>query len=111
METHHLSAFWDILPTLLGEGEQRQHDYLHERGGRVALRQGKWKAVRYNVSKDADSSLELYNLSVDPSEANNIADQQPEVVTRLGVLLENARTESPEANFNFPSKKKRKQEG
>jgi len=134
-ETDHLSAFWDVLPTmaeltgqpvpancdgisflptLLGEEGQRQHGYLywefHERGGRVALRQGKWKAIRYNVSQAANSPLELYDLSVDPAEASNIANQHPEVVARLDALIKNARTESSVAHFNFPPKKNRKQQ-
>jgi len=130
-ESDHLSAFWDVmptaadlagvsapdgidgisfLPTLLGEKGQKDHDYLywefHEMKGRVAIRKGKWKAVRYNVALDPDSPLELYDLSVDPDEKNNISAQHPEVVAELNALIKNARTVSPVGDFNFPLRRK-----
>ena len=123
----HISAFWDVLPTmaqltgvptpegidgvsflptLLQEGSQYQHDYLywefHERQGRVAIRKGKWKGVRYEVALDPHSPLELYDLEADPGESNNLAALHPEVVQELDALLRQARTESPIDRFNFP---------
>ena len=122
--TDHVSAFWDVLPTLAavtgaevpgatdgvsflptltGEGEQEQHDYLywefHERGGRQALRQGKWKLVRYDVGKEPQGDYELYDLSTDIGEDNNLAAEHPEVVERLSALLEGARV--PSETFTF----------
>jgi arylsulfatase A-like enzyme len=135
-ETDHLSAFWDVYPTmaelvgqpvagemdgisflpaLLGKEGQKKHDYLywefHELQGRVALRQDHWKAVRYNVAVDAESPLELYDLSTDPAETTDIADQHPEVAARLDALIRNARTESPEHDFNFPLRRKKTRGG
>ncbi len=95
-----------FLPTLLKEGTQRPHDYLywefHERGGRVAIRKGNWKGVRYGVATDPNSPLELYDISKDPSEKNNVAAQNADVVRELDALLKGARTVSPVAKFNFP---------
>ncbi len=130
-ETDHLSAFWDVLPTmadvigkrkpkdidgisflpaLLGKEGQVEHEYLywefHESKGRVAIRKGKWKGVRYDVAVDANSPLELYDLSADPGEDNNIAGQHPEVVADLDALISGARTVSPVDKFNFPLKRK-----
>jgi arylsulfatase A-like enzyme len=121
----HLSAFWDFLPTfaelagqpvpagldgislaptLTGRGLQAQHDYLywefHEGGGRVALRQGDWKVVRYEVLKAPDGPLALFNIAADPAETTDLAAQRPELVKRLDGLLRSARTESPIFKFS-----------
>ena len=123
--SNHISAFWDVmptlaeiigvsapenidgisfLPTLLGqEGQQKQHDYLywefHERKGRQAVRKGDWKAVRYNA-KIGDRPTELYNLAEDIGEENNLAGQHPELVKEMEEIMKNARTESE--IFKFP---------
>jgi arylsulfatase A-like enzyme len=125
-ESDHVSAFWDffptfseitgaagpvetdgisMVPTLLGEGDQAEHDYLywefHELGGRQAIRKGKWKAVVYEVEDhhpDADN-LELYDLEADPGESTDVAGSHPEVVREMKELLEQART--PSSIFAF----------
>ncbi|MCC5931436.1 MAG: arylsulfatase [Cyclobacteriaceae bacterium] len=91
-----------FLPSLLGHGNQNTHEYLywefHERGGRQALRQGDWKLVRYNVLTE-NFTTELYNLSKDIAEENNLAEEQPEKVAELLGLMKNART--PSEIFRF----------
>ncbi|MDX1563842.1 MAG: arylsulfatase [Phycisphaeraceae bacterium] len=94
----HSSAFWDFLPTacelagaevpghvdgisylpeLLGK-PQKKHDYLFWKAGRrIAVRSGKWKYVTYG-KRD-----ELYDLSVDIGESNNLAAGHPDVLRRL----------------------------
>ena len=135
-QTDHLSAFWDVLPTiaelagqsvpesidgisfvptLLDKPGQKEHDYLywefHEKKGRVAMRQGNWKAVRYNVAVDPDSPLELFDLSSDPGETKNVADQFPEVVAKMNAQIKNARTASNVPDYNFPLVRTRAQNG
>ncbi|MEM9159687.1 MAG: arylsulfatase [Verrucomicrobiota bacterium] len=122
----HVCAFWDVmptladlagvspspktdgvsfLPTLLG-GEQEEHKYLywefHERKGRLAIRKGKWKGVRYNAALNPTAKLELYNLMDDPGEELDLAEYYPEVVDELDKLMKGARVESPVERFNFP---------
>jgi arylsulfatase A-like enzyme len=120
----HVSAFWDWLPTfaelagqpapagldglsltptLTGRGRQTQHDYLywefHEGGGRVALRQGDWKVVRYDVLQAPDGPLALFNLAADPTETTDLAARHPDRVKALDALLRGARTDSPVFRF------------
>jgi len=123
----HVSAFWDVfptltemigtstpenldgisfLPTLYGK-EQPQHEYLywefHERGGRKALRKGDWKLVQYDVFDPNKTSTELYNLSADIGEDNNLAAQHPDILNELLVLMNSARTESLVFTFQSPT--------
>ncbi|MBR9999776.1 MAG: arylsulfatase [Cyclobacteriaceae bacterium] len=114
--TDHLSAFWDILPTccemagmdqpqetdgisflpvLIGQEErQKLHNFLYwefyEQGGKQAVRAGEWKGVRLGVKDDRNAPLELYNLEKDPGETENIADQHPEIRSRLDSMMKKA---------------------
>jgi arylsulfatase A len=124
----HISAFWDILPTfaeiagvevqpelevdgisflptmLQQDGQQAKHDYLywefHERGGRLAVRKGDWKAVRYQVLRNPDAPLELYNLAEDIGETNNVAADHPGVVADMKNILDQAREPSDVFTFD-----------
>jgi arylsulfatase A len=123
--TDHVSAFWDVLPTftdlagvpspsgldgisflptLLGN-EQKKHEYLywefHELGGRIALRMGNWKAVRYNVNTKNPQPTELYDLSNDIGETKNLAAENPEIVKEMEDLMKSARI--PSSVFTFAS--------
>ena len=96
-----------FLPTLLGKEGQKQHDYLywefHELGGRKALRKGDWKLIKYNIQKPDHAKVELYNLSTDIGEQNNIADSNPKLVSELSTLMDSARTESDVFKFESPT--------
>ena len=46
-----------------------------------------------------ETILELYDLSSDLHEDNNLAQQNPEKVKELEALMDGARTESPLFNF------------
>ncbi|MFH5833771.1 arylsulfatase [Halalkalibaculum sp. DA384] len=83
-----------IVPTLLGKQTQVRHDYLYWefnlQGGKQAVRSGKWKAVRLNVSEDPDAPVQLYNLHSDIGETNNIAANHPEIVEEMREIMEQA---------------------
>jgi arylsulfatase A-like enzyme len=125
----HVSAFWDVfptlaelageketqgldgisfLPTLLGNTDkQKNHKYLywefHEKGGRQAVRMGDWKGVKYNVLENPTAQLELYDLSKDSSEEHNVTSDFPEIVAEMESILEKART--PSEVFRFGKSK------
>ena len=91
-----------IIPTLKNRGEQKQHDHLYwalplydfgkcefkPNGLMEAVRKDNWKAIR----PLANAPIELYDLSHDISEENNLADQHPNIVRRMNSLLCQART-------------------
>jgi len=121
----HMSAFWDLLPTMaeltgepvngltdgismlptvLGESEkQKKHKYLYweNYAGRAsrAVRMGKWKAV-VPLMQNGDK-IELYNLDTDGLEAEDVADQYPEVMDQLKKLMDEAHTPSPLYDISF----------
>ena len=73
---------------------------FHEKGGRQAVRKGKWKAVKYNVLKQPNAPIELYDLSQDVGEKNNIASKHPEIVKDMERILKEARTPSDVFTFS-----------
>lgn len=122
--TDHIIAFWDMmptfaslvgstdsidtdgisfLPTLMGAEEQPAHPYLywefHEQGGKQAVRMGNWKGVRLNVGYPSKTIFELYDLSTDIHEDNDVASAHPEIVARISELMDSVRT--PSSLFNF----------
>jgi len=104
-ETNHISAFWDVMPTLcdivntetpeftdgisflpvLSDEEQPTHKYLYWEfagyNGQQAVRMGSWKAIRKNIKK-GNLEIELYNLDTDIREENNVAADFPEIIEK-----------------------------
>ena len=91
-----------ILPALAGKasGPLREAVVHHSINGSFAIRQGKWKlelcadsggwsAPRPGAKGVADlAPVQLYDLSADIGERENLAAEHPEVVERLTKLLE-----------------------
>ncbi|MEP3479424.1 MAG: arylsulfatase [Fuerstiella sp.] len=71
---------------------------FHGYGGLLAIRDGKWKAVRRNLLKKP-SDWELYNLDHDQAEAHNLAAQHPDIVNNLEARYLETRFAEPD----FPS--------
>jgi arylsulfatase A-like enzyme len=128
--SEHISAFWDVMPTfaeisgaevsgeidgisflpaLLGK-QQKKHEYLywefHEQGGKVAVRMGNWKAVKLNINKTPQSETELYDLSTDIGEADNLAASNPDIVKKMEEIMKQAHTPSEVFPFSFEAPKK-----
>ena len=86
-----------FVPTLTGKSDkQHAHRYLYwefyERGGKQAVRNGKWKAVRMPMH---NGPTELYDLDADLGEETNIAAAHPEIVKQLESMMKEAHVPHP----------------
>ncbi|SHG55847.1 arylsulfatase [Fodinibius roseus] len=124
-KTDHLSAQWDVMPTLSDiagvdapdnidgisfapilrgdEEQQRRHTHLYwefpASGGQQAVRLGEWKGIRKNIIRTGNMDIELYNLEEDIQEQHNIADQHPEIIEKIEGIMQKEHT--PPALDNF----------
>jgi arylsulfatase A-like enzyme len=90
----------NTLPALLGESRHGR-EHLVQQAGALAVRRGPWKliepskgpAVSKNVNIEVGNApkVQLYNLSEDLSEQNNVAEQNPQRVAELTELLQKIR--------------------
>ena len=121
-----LSAFWDMMPTMcdvagveppatdgisllpemLGNSDsQTQHEYLYweypEAGGQKAVRMGPWKAFVRNVRK-GNQKVELYDLSKDIREEQDVSAEHPEVVNRVLEIFRTEHREPEIKSFQLP---------
>jgi len=91
-----------FLPELLGK-EQSKHEFMYweihnnpkVKGFRQAVRQGKWKAVRYGDRY----KTELYNLDKDPFEEEDVSKQHPETINKINAILK--RESSSTSRYEF----------
>ena len=116
----HLSANWDLLPTLcelagvdspagldgisfsqtlLGKGRQHEHEALYwefyERGPMQAIRTSAWKGI-YSKKQD---KFELYAAG-DTSEEEDVSAQHPEIVAQLLQRMTESRTACATPQWN-----------
>ena len=121
-QSNHISAFWDILPTmaeltrqpspsqstgvsflptLVGRKNlQKEHEYLYWEHPQAvkrdqAIRVGRWKGVVRNWKKGSTGAFELYNLDDDLSEHHDVASQHPEIVQNMQRLMVEAHHDIP----------------
>jgi arylsulfatase A-like enzyme len=120
----HISAFWDVLPTLcevsgiqkpaetdgisflpeLLEKKQKEHDYLYwefpESGGQQAIRMGKWKAVRENIQK-GELKTKLFDLDTDIREMKDVSALHPELVRQMESIFVKEHVASVNSRFRM----------
>ncbi len=93
IHTRHRTDGISLVPTLTGNpARQVIHPHLYwefyEQGGKVAVLQGNWKAVRRNILEEPKAPIELYDLRSDLGEANDIANKNRALVTALSQIME-----------------------
>lgn len=120
----HISAFYDVMPTLaeiagveqgfdtdgisflpaLRGQKQPKHDYLYwefpSYGGQMALRMGKWKALRLNMDKGG-SEWALFNLESDPMEQVDLAREYPELIAKVTEIVAEAHVPAANPRWRF----------
>jgi len=87
---------FNILPSLLGAKDAKGREYLIQQGNsgpRLAVRYGKWKYRPGGGKKGSQAPGSLFNLDDDIGTKNNVAAENPEVVSRIEKLIEKVRSE------------------
>lgn len=122
--SNHISAFYDIMPTLcqitgisqpknidgislaptLLGSEQAEHDFLYwefpSYKGQQAVRMGKWKGIRKNIF-EGNLKIELYNLEADVLEEHDVSEQYPEVVEKITLIMKQQHEPAINKRFQF----------
>ena len=77
----------NLTPIFKGKPLTKRQELMiwdfHNYGGIVAIRDGKWKAVRRKLRKKSPAPWELYNIDADRSESNNLAKKLPKIIEKL----------------------------
>lgn len=126
-KTAHIAAHYDIMatlaeiagidpikdtdgtsfvPTLLSKPNmQKEPEYLFwdfaGYGGQLAVRMGKWKGIKQNVSKNPDAPLELYDLKSDIGETKNVATKYPAIAAKIERIMLEERNRPEIKKFQF----------
>ncbi len=129
-ENQSIGYFADILPTFAGmvgielqgktDGVDLKEVFLknrhltekrtlywefHEQGGKQAVLQGSWKGIRLDVHKKGfHDEIELFNLDTDPSETDDIADRNQEIVKMIKEIMAHEHELSKSFPFDFELK-------
>jgi arylsulfatase A-like enzyme len=98
----------NMLPALLGETQVGRESLVeHAQPKRIALREGRWKYIpptdglaflpSTRTETGFSSHEQLYDLSNDPGEKNNLAGQKADVVKQLAAKLNRIRDEGAQS--------------
>jgi len=89
------------MPYLTGKNDGAPHETLFwHQGGEAALRHGDWKLVRMGKRTTTGNAMwELYDLSNDISEEDNLAAAHPDHLAELIKILEKLNGEMSEPLF------------
>jgi arylsulfatase len=94
----------DLTGLLQGGDAPKRHELMiwdfHNYGGQIAIREGKWKAVRQRVLAKKPGPWELYDIDQDPGEKNNVAAANVDVIKRLEAAF--IKTRRVEPDFPVP---------
>lgn len=87
-----------FLPTLTGEGTQKDHDFLYwefSETQMLGLRMGDWKMVVQN------GNVKLFDLATDVHEDHDVAAQHPDIVKKMKDIIYEQHVDSDVSNFQI----------
>ena len=101
LQTNEAEDSYSLMPLLLNNasGYARRNIIHHSIDGKFAMRNGDYKLIfargsgGWSAPTEAAANklnlpvIQLYNLRTDPKEQNNIAAENPQIVTQLSTLL------------------------
>lgn len=123
-QSDHLSAFWDIMPTLCEVAQvatpttdgismlptfmgkvQKEHkalywEFVDGNGGSVAVRKGKWKGLIEDL-QNGNEQIKLFNLELDPREQTDLSRYFPDVVEDIKRIMKQEHTTPQVKSFSF----------
>ncbi len=88
-KTDGISLYDEITNQKRLSGDRFLYWEFFENGFEQAVRFGKWKAVKHS------GKMELYDLAKDPSEQFNIAQNHPDIISKIEDYLKHCRSDSP----------------
>lgn len=122
--SEHISAFYDVMPTLCevagvkspkgGDGisfvpallgqEQKPHAYLYwefpSYKGQQAVRMGRWKGIRKDIF-EGNMTIELYDLETDLAEENDVSSENPALSRKIERIMKKAHLPAEVDRFTF----------
>ena len=123
--SNHFSAFWDVLPTFaeitdaeiteaidgisflptLLNKPQPKHEFLYwefhgTKSAQATIINGEWKVLRRVKNKEF-LPFEVYNLTTDSEEKNDVATQNPELIEKALTIFKEESVPSPIEQFRF----------
>jgi arylsulfatase A-like enzyme len=95
-----------ILPSMMGrDNDQEQRSYIYweypSGGGQLAIRMGNWKAVKTDVSRKPENLWQLYDLSKDISESNDVAGSHLDLINQFDIILRKEHRPAHIREWNF----------
>lgn len=80
---------FSFLSVLQGTGPSERKENVSTGGGVLALRKGPWKYITANPNGfEGIREIQLYDLSMDIGETNNLASSRPEKVHKMQAILD-----------------------
>ena len=93
---------YNLTPSILGKANSKRPPLYREfsgYGGQQAVWMGKWKGIRQKMIRKGKNhdplKIELFDLSKDESESEDLALKHPDVVNKIKDIMEKEHTPSP----------------